>query len=241
LYDLTDFLMIHIEHFTFNSFQTNCFLAWDENGKCAIVDPGCHSDEEIAQLAGFIESKGLEPECILLTHCHFDHIYGMSVLAKAYEIPVYADMKEMYSMQVTNAQLCGQFGFPMPEEFPIIKTIREASIASRAGFVMEGDVIPVGDLSFEVISTPGHSKGGLCFLERNEKVLFSGDTLFAGAIGRTDHPGGDYDTLMRSIFEKLLMLDGDTRVLPGHGPSSDISTERMTNPFLMPFNEPNED
>ena len=99
-------------------------------------------------------------------------------------------------------------------------------------------MVNVGALSFEVIDTPGHTKGGVCFLERTEKKLFCGDTLFAGAIGRTDHPGGDYDTLMRSIFEKLLHLDGETEVIPGHGPSTDIATERMTNPFLMPFNEP---
>ena len=128
----------------------------------------------------------------------------------------------------------------MPDEFPIIRTSAEMHSHSRAAFVMEGDWIDVGSLRFEVLQTPGHSKGGLCFLERNEKILLSGDTLFAGAIGRTDHPGGDYDLLMRNIFEKLLLLDGQTRILPGHGPSSDISTERMTNPFLLPFNEPYE-
>ncbi len=233
--------MIHIEHFTFNSFQTNSFILWDESGKCAIADPGCSSEAELSRLTGFISDKGLEPVCILLTHCHFDHVYGMAALAREYEIPVYADMNEMYSLQVTNAKLCGQFGFPMPDEFPIIRTSSDVHHPAKAIFVQDGDTIDVGNLRFEVIQTPGHSKGGLCFLERNEKVLLSGDTLFAGAIGRTDHPGGDYETLMKSIFEKLLMLDGDTRVLPGHGPSSDIATERMTNPFLMPFNEPYED
>ncbi len=233
--------MIHIEHFTFNSFQTNSFILWDESGKCAIADPGCSSEAELSRLTGFIADKGLEPVCILLTHCHFDHVYGMAALAREYDIPVYADMNEMYSLQVTNAKLCGQFGFPMPDEFPIIRTSSDVHHPAKAIFVQDGDTIDVGNLRFEVIQTPGHSKGGLCFLERNEKVLLSGDTLFAGAIGRTDHPGGDYETLMKSIFEKLLMLDGDTRVLPGHGPSSDIATERMTNPFLMPFNEPYED
>lgn len=233
--------MIHIEHFTFNSFQTNSFILWDESGKCAIADPGCSSEAELSRLTGFIADKGLEPVCILLTHCHFDHVYGMAALAREYEIPVYADMDEMYSLQVTNAKLCGQFGFPMPDEFPIIRTSSDVHHPAKAIFVQDGDTIDVGNLRFEVIQTPGHSKGGLCFLERNEKVLLSGDTLFAGAIGRTDHPGGDYETLMKSIFEKLLMLDGDTRVLPGHGPSTDIATERMTNPFLMPFNEPYED
>lgn len=233
--------MIHIEHFTFNSFQTNSFILWDESGKCAITDPGCSSETELSRLTGFIADKGLEPVCILLTHCHFDHVYGMAALTREYEIPAYADMNEMYSLQVTNAKLCGQFGFPMPNEFPIIRTSSDSDHPAKAIFVQDGDTIDVGNLRFEVIQTPGHSKGGLCFLERNEKILLSGDTLFAGAIGRTDHPGGDYETLMKSIFEKLLMLDGETRVLPGHGPSSDIATERMTNPFLLPFNEPYED
>ena len=105
----------------------------------------------------------------------------------------------------------------------------------------EGDVIEVGNMHFKVLETPGHTRGGLCFYEPAEQILFSGDTLFAGAIGRTDHPGGDYDQLMKSIFEKLMVLDGPVKVIPGHGPCTDIATERTTNPFLMPFNEPFED
>ena len=102
-------------------------------------------------------------------------------------------------------------------------------------------MIEVGSLRFEVLETPGHSVGGLCYLERNEHIMFSGDTLFAGAIGRTDHPGGNYDEMMKSIWEKLMHQDGETALFPGHGPASDISTERMTNPFLLPFNEPYEE
>ena len=233
--------MTHIEHFTFNSFYTNCYVIWDETGKCAIVDPGCGSEEEIRRLAEFIQAKNLEPECILLTHCHFDHIYGMAALAEGYEIPVYYDMEEMFTLTVTNEQVCKAYGLPLPETFPIIKSGQQMHIPSRVINISEGESIKVGNMNFEVLETPGHSVGGLCFLERNEKVMFTGDTLFAGAIGRTDHPGGDYDVMMKSIFEKLLMLDGETRVLPGHGPSSDIATERTTNPFLMPFNEPVED
>ena len=235
------FLMAHIEHFIFNSFQTNCYVIWDETGKCAIVDPGCGSAEEITRLAEFIESKNLEPVCILLTHCHFDHIYGMAALAEKYGIPVYYDSKEMFTLTNTNPYVCNTYGLPLPETFPIIKASQEIHLPSRAIDISEGETIEVGNMSFEVLETPGHSIGGLCFLERNEKVMFTGDTLFAGAIGRTDHPGGDYDVMMKSIFEKLLHLDGSTRVLPGHGPASDIATERTTNPFLMPFNEPMED
>ena len=146
--------MIHIEHFTFNSFQTNSFILWDESGKCAIADPGCSSEAEFSRLTGFIADKGLEPVCILLTHCHFDHVYGMAALAREYEIPVYADMNEMYSLQVTNAKLCGQFGFPMPDEFPIIRTSSDVHHPAKAIFVQDGDTIDVGNLRFEVIQPP---------------------------------------------------------------------------------------
>ncbi len=102
-------------------------------------------------------------------------------------------------------------------------------------------VIEVGGLRFKVIETPGHTPGGVSFYEPAEKVLFSGDSLFAGAIGRTDHPGGDYEMLMKSILGKLVTLEGSVTVFPGHGPCTDIAREGMTNPFLLPFNEPYED
>ena len=222
--------MIHIQDFTFNAFQERCSLVWDEDGHCAIIDPGC-KDAETEQLVAFIASRQLVPACIMLTHGHFDHIYGLASLVKEYDIPVYMDSKETYSFGHTNPYVCGNYGLPLAE-IPGEEVFRHVS---------EGDVIKVGSLRFEVIETPGHSVGGLCFLERENKTLFSGDTLFAGSIGRTDHPGGDYDILMQSIFTKLLHLDGDTKVIPGHGPVSDIATERMTNPFLMPFNEPYEE
>lgn len=223
--------MVHIEHFTFNAFQTCCSVAWDDNGYCAVVDPGCFSPSEKEEIKSFISKKGLKPVCIMLTHGHFDHIYGLTDLVKTYDIPVYMDSKETYSFDHTNPYVCGNYGLPLAE-IPAQEYFRDIS---------EGDVIEVGDLRFEVLQTPGHSVGGVCYLERNGKVLFSGDTLFAGAIGRTDHPGGDYDLLMQSIFTKLMCLEGDTAVYPGHGPQTDIATERMSNPFLMPFNEPYEE
>ena len=127
-----------------------------------------------------------------------------------------------------NEYLCRLFGMDVPEPFETVG-------------IKEGEVINVGSLSFQVIETPGHTAGGICLLEKDEKFMLSGDTLFAGAIGRTDHPGGDYDRIMKSILEKLMVLDGDIKVVPGHGPETDIATERMTNPFLMPFNEPYEE
>lgn len=223
--------MIHYEQFIFNALQTRCTVIWDEKGSCAIFDPGYGQDAEKEELVAFIESKRLKPAAIILTHGHFDHIYGLADLASTYSLPIYMDMKETYSFEHTNPYVCGNYGLPLPQ-LPGI----EAFVGTK-----EGDIIEAGDLRFEVIETPGHSVGGLCFLERNGKLLVSGDTLFAGAIGRTDHPGGDYDILMQSIFTKLLHLDGDITVIPGHGPCTDIATERMTNPFLMPFNEPYEE
>jgi len=221
--------MTHTEHFTFNAFQVRCSLMWDSKGYCAIVDPGYSQDAEKDRIVAFIESNKLKPVCILLTHAHFDHIYGLKDLMETYGIPAYMDLKETYSMEHTNPYVCGNYGLPLPQ------------LPETFTGVKDGDVVEVGELRFEVLETPGHSVGGVCYLERNEKVLFSGDTLFAGAIGRTDHPGGDYDLLMKGIFEKLMTLDGDITVFPGHGPETDIAKERMTNPFLMPFNQPFED
>lgn len=215
--------MINIEHFTVNVFQERAVLLWDKDGFCAFVDPGFSNDAELARVKDFVSGKGLKPTCIMLTHAHFDHVYGVAALAETYNIPVYLHPEEKYTLETTNQFLCKSFGLPMPQEFEAIWT---------AG------PLKVGSLEFEVLETPGHSAGGVCFLERNEKILISGDTLFAGAIGRTDHPGGDYDLLMKSIFEKLMCLDGDITVIPGHGPDTSIADERMTNPFLLPFNEP---
>ena len=221
-------MMIHIQNFIFNELQTNCFIVWDDKGFCAVVDPS-YIDAEKERIVAFLTSESLTPTCVMLTHGHFDHIYGLADFIRTYNVPVYMDAKETYSFEHTNPYVCGNYGLRLPE-------LPEAFTG-----VKDGDVIEVGDLRFEVLQTPGHSVGGLCFLERKEKVLFSGDTLFAGAIGRTDHPGGDYDVLMKSIWEKIMCLDGDIQVFPGHGPATDIARERMTNPFLLPFNEPYEE
>lgn len=219
--------MIHIEHFTVNAFQERSLLISDKDGFCTFVDPGFSNPTELQKLTEYVVDNGLKPVCIMLTHAHFDHIYGVAGLARTYGIPVYMHLAEKHTLEVTNPYLCKAFGLAEPESFDW-KTVQP-----------EG--IQVGSLKFEVIETPGHTPGGVCFLERNEKILISGDTLFAGAIGRTDHPGGDYDLLMKSIFEKLMPLDGDITVIPGHGPDSSIADERMTNPFLLPFNEPYEE
>jgi glyoxylase-like metal-dependent hydrolase (beta-lactamase superfamily II) len=247
---------MHIQQFSFNAFQTRCCVVWDEDGHCAFIDPGCASHSEISQITDFVSQRGLKPVCIMLTHAHFDHIYGMSALAKEFGIPVYAHIGEMFTIEKTNPEVCRCYGLPLPDLFPLVVEAEGRDLPSKFLSVSDGSVIEVGTLHFHVIETPGHSRGGLCFYAPAERVLFSGDTLFAGAIGRTDHPGGDYELLMHSINDKLLPLDDlhapapsdspaprhtSVTVIPGHGPCTDLATEGMTNPFLQPFNLPYDD
>ena len=219
--------MIHVEYFTVNAFMERCTIVWDDNGNCALVDPGCSDAGEIAEMTSFVEKNSLKPVCIMLTHGHFDHVLGVAELSAAYgNIPIYMNPADKSTLD-NNSYFSRMYGVGMPDAFETTD-------------IREGDTVEVGALRFEVLETPGHTPGGVCYLERTEKMLFSGDTLFAGSIGRTDHPGGDYDTLMKGIFEKLMTLDGDVKVIPGHGPTTEIAQERMTNPFLLPFNEPYE-
>ena len=268
--------MIHIQDFTFNSFQTRCSVVWDDSLSCAIVDPGCSSDAEISELTSFISSRGLKPVCIMLTHGHFDHVLGVAELASRYDnLPVYMHPADKATL-AGNEYFSKWFGAPLPAAFETVDICEacpsegcsdgccdcsaDGPSDSHAGNPSEGctdepsasctdgpdgpkciSVIEVGGLRFKVIETPGHTPGGVSFYEAAEKVLFSGDSLFAGAIGRTDHPGGDYEMLMKSILGKLVTLEGSVTVFPGHGPCTDIAREGMTNPFLLPFNEPYED
>ncbi len=295
--------MIHIQDFTFNSFQTRCSVVWDDSLSCAIVDPGCSSDAEISELTSFISSRGLKPVCIMLTHGHFDHVLGVAELAARYDnLPVYMHPADKATL-AGNEYFTKWFGAPLPASFETVDICEACSSKGYANGPSEGcadgpsdshagnpsvncteapsasctdgssegctdgpdgphgseclcssasctdgtdgqkciSVIEVGGLRFNVIETPGHTPGGVSFYEPAEKVLFSGDSLFAGAIGRTDHPGGDYEMLMKSILGKLITLEGSVTVFPGHGPCTDIAREGMTNPFLLPFNEPYED
>lgn len=219
--------MITIKVLETNPFRENCWIVSDESGSCAIVDPGCMTDEEKQAVVDEITKSCLKPEAILLTHGHFDHIYGVSFMSGKYGIPVYMSPKEK-DMLARMELLTGRFRMPAPET------------GFQTTDISESSRIRIGSMEFEVIETPGHTEGGVCFYDREDKILFSGDTLFAGAIGRTDSEWGDYDKLIVGIMDKVMGLDGDVQVLPGHGQSTDIGWERTHNPFLEPFNEKRE-
>ena len=214
-------IIMEIKTFYCNPLRECSYVAWDETKECVIIDPGFYGDRERQRLYHFVEERQLKPVKVLLTHGHFDHVLSLDEVARQYQIPVLmhpADREQI----VRSQEWCQSLGLvctPFGGEFTDIA---------------DGDVIRFGNSSLEVIATPGHTQGGVCFYAQADSVLFSGDTLFAGSIGRSDHPGGDYDQLMESIARKLMPLDGDVHVLPGHGPATSIGYERVTNPFLQP-------
>ena len=191
-------------------FEVNCSIL-SENGKAWIVDPG----QEAERIIDLLTKKGLEPAAILLTHGHFDHISGIPGLLKKFpDLPVYVHEKDM-----------PMFGHPLnqlPPEYTSFARPRNLKTLDKLEGLEE----------LEILETPGHTPGGVCYYFPKDKLLLSGDTLFAGSVGRTDLPGGDMATLMDSL-RKLTALPDDTLVIPGHGLHTTIAAEKRGNPFLQ--------
>lgn len=211
--------MLRIQDFTFNFFQEHSYVVWDDSGGCVIIDPGCESSEEKEELWDFIAGEGLKPAMVLLTHAHLDHIFGVKDTLERYGIKAMMDPSEAEIVDKFNG-IYERFGLRKPDSFPFEP-------------LSDGQTVHFGNTDIKVISTPGHSPGGVCFHIEKEKVIFTGDTLFAGSIGRTDNAFASLESLMASLRDKLMLLDGDTDVLPGHGPGTSIARERTTNPFIF--------
>jgi len=211
--------MITIKSFVFNPFQENTYVLFDETNECVIVDAGCHSPEEQRELTDFIQKNNLKPVLAINTHGHVDHILGNAFVKKTYKINIAASPEDLTLIQ-TASQHALTYGF----------TIEDAPLIDRN--LNDGDEITFGNSKLKVLHTPGHSMGGICFLNAEEGFVLSGDTLFQGSIGRTDLPGGNYAQLINSIKTKLLNLAPNTKVYTGHGEPSTIEWEKENNPFL---------
>ena len=204
-----------VERFLTGILSTNCYVAWNEQTKEAvIVDPAAYSKK----LAEFLREEGLKPQAVLLTHGHFDHIMGLDALLEEYPVPVYVHEAEkgLIADPKTNLSLTYTNGY----------------VFEDATYVTDGQKIAAAGVTFEVLFTPGHTSGGCCYYAETENMLFSGDTLFRCSVGRSDLPTGDETTLIRSIKEKLLVLPENTVVYPGHMAETTIQKEKTENPFL---------
>ncbi len=213
--------MIQTKTFYFNDLRECCYILWDESKECVIVDPGCQTESEKERLKKFITTNELIPVKLLNTHGHFDHVMGNAFVNNTWGIKTY--IHPMDKSQLMRAVNYGEmFGYNI--EKPPCETVD----------VADGGTIEFGKSELKVIYTPGHTRGGVCYYseEDGNHFVLSGDTLFAGSIGRTDLPGGDYDEIMESLLDKIVKLGGDYRVLPGHGPETTIGHELDTNPFL---------
>lgn len=210
-----------MKQFTFNSLGVNCYVLWDEQTREAvIIDSAMQFPEEQKAFARFIEEEQLKPVLALQTHMHFDHIFGVPFVHETYgltprshraDFALYADLPLWLS----------QFGMRPQGNYP---TLQED--------LQDGATLHVGNIEIQVLHTPGHTPGGVCFYLPQQQMVFTGDTLFAGSLGRSDLPGGDFEQEIQSIRQRLFTLPGETRVFPGHGPSSTIHHEIATNPYF---------
>lgn len=210
---------MEIHKFTFNPLQENTFVVSDAQKNCVIIDPGCYFQEEKEALKAFINKSGFVVKALLNTHAHLDHIMGNAFVKRTYDVDLYLHRADLPTLQMgdQSAQLYGLDLFetsPQPDKF-----------------MEEGERLTFGDINFDVIFGPGHAPGHVAFYNRNENVLINGDILFKGSYGRYDLPGGDFQTLKRSIQEKLFKLPDETLVYTGHGPETTIGEERTSNPI----------
>jgi glyoxylase-like metal-dependent hydrolase (beta-lactamase superfamily II) len=210
-------LSLRIQTLVTGVFQENCFILWDDTGsECLLIDPG----DDAEKISASIQSLGLSPLGILNTHGHIDHIGAVNDLKKEFEIPFYLPVGEKAILELYETTAL-YFGLK-PREKP------------EVDFWLENESkLTLGPFSFQVYFTPGHTPGGQCY--KIENHLFSGDTLFKRSVGRTDLPGGDWNTLEQSLKMLVSEIPEDTLIHSGHGPDTTMARERVENPFLYPL------
>ena len=214
--------MFHYKRFVVNPVEENCYIIWDDNShEGAVIDCGAWTKDEHRQIASFIREQGITLKYALQTHMHFDHCLGLGQIASSYgltpmchpaDLPVYEGAPDMVQkwFRVDISDM-------LPEVAPCIG---------------ESYTLNLGDNAIQVLHTPGHTPGGVCYYIPQARIVITGDTLFRMGIGRTDLPGGDYRQELESIENKIFTLPADTKVLPGHGPESTVGEEMYSNPYI---------
>lgn len=210
---------MQLKSFVFSPFSVNTYLVYDENKECVIIDAACYIKKEEEMLVNFIEENALKPVRLINTHCHLDHVFGNKFVSQKYGL-----LPEAHESETANndfaAQAAENYGLTMAAPPKIAKLIDETQKLS------------FGESELEIRHAPGHTAGSLVFYNADANWVIAGDVLFKDSIGRTDLPGGNYDTLRKSVIEQLYSLPDQCRVFPGHGPATEIGYEKRNNPFI---------
>ena len=210
--------MLQVKKFTFNPFMENTFVLYDETNECIIIDPGCFEKEEEKQLVEFIENNNLNVIKLINTHCHIDHVLGNAFVMEKFNVPLIIHSIEEAMLKAVKTY-ASNYGFFQYQD------------STPDAFFDEGDQVSFGKQLLNVLFVPGHSPGHIALYHEESKTLIGGDVLFENSIGRTDLPGGDFDTLIDSIHRKFFTLPDDVKVYCGHGAETSIGFEKRTNPF----------
>lgn len=212
-------MQVQVHSLTYNPFAENTYILSAPGGQCIIIDPGCYDQAERDDLVAYITSNGLQPVRLINTHCHVDHILGNAFVAKKYNLGLEIHEGELPVLQA-GPMVAGMYAIAYDKS------------PDPISYLKEGDVISFGGVDLQVLFTPGHSPASICLYNAIDGWVIGGDVLFHENIGRTDLPGGNFDTLIRSIKTKLFTLPNETVVYPGHGIETTVGYEKMFNPFM---------
>lgn len=214
---------MNLKKFTFNPFQVNTYVLYDDSKEAVIIDPGCSDGVELLELIDFLKENDLKAVKLLYTHTHIDHVIGSIAVSEQFDILPEAHAAGKVFLD-HSTETAANYGFDLD---------RNPEISS---YLNEGEDVCFGNSKLEVLYTPGHADGSVCFYSKADGFIIVGDVLFNMSIGRTDFPTGDFDLLKKNIFEKLFTLADNTIVYSGHGPETNIGFEKTNNPFLVDDN-----